>query len=191
LGRSDVAALSKWPSQYFVVRAAADPEKIAPLLKELVRSIEPGRPVMRVRTMQELAFRSTAWDRLRVMVVGLFGMTALLLTLIGLYAVVSHSVSRRRREIGIRIALGGQPGDIRRMVLRQGVTVVIAGLGIGILAIAALTPLVSNQLFEVTTTDLPTLAGVSLLLVATGLIACHLPIRSATRVDAVIMLRAE
>jgi putative ABC transport system permease protein len=188
---SDVTTLSKCSSQYLVVRTSGDPERIAPLLKQLVRSIDPARPVIQTRTMQDLAFMSTAWDRLKVAVVGLFSVTALLLTLIGVYAVVSHSVSRRRREIGIRIALGGRPGDIRRMVLRQGVTVIIAGLGLGILVALALTPLVSNQLFEVTAVDLPTPAGVSLLLVATGLMACYLPVRGATRIDAVAALRAE
>jgi ABC-type antimicrobial peptide transport system permease subunit len=128
---------------------------------------------------------------MEAIVVALFGITSLLLTLIGVYAVVSHSVSRRRREIGIRIALGGQPGDIRRMLLRQGIIVVIAGLGIGLLAALAMSHVVSSQFFEVTTADPLTWAGVSVLVFAAGLMACYLPTRGATHTDAWVVLRAE
>ncbi len=189
--RSDVATLSKWPAQYLVVRTSEDPERIAPMLKELVRSIDPERPVISARTLRDLAFRSTAWDRLKMTVVGMFGASALLLALIGLYAVVAHSVSQRRREIGIRIALGGRQQDIRRMVLREGILMVLAGLAIGVLAALALAPLLSDQLFEVAAADLPTLAAVSLLLLATALLACYLPVRTATRIDPVSVLRGD
>jgi putative ABC transport system permease protein len=159
LWRSDVAALSKWPSQYLIVRISDDPAKITPLFRNLIKSTDPERPVVQTRTMRDVAYRSTAWDQMEMVVVAVFGITALLLSLVGVYAVVSHSVSRRRREIGIGIALGGEPGGIRRMVLRQGLTIVIAELGIGACVAPALLRLLSGQLFEVTTTAPPRWPG--------------------------------
>lgn len=188
---SDLATLSKWPSQYLVVRTSEDLPRMAPLLKGIVRSIDPQRPVILARTMQDVAFKSTAWDRLKTSVVGLFGGTALLLTLVGMHAVLAHAVSRRKREIAIRIALGGQPKDIRRIVLRQAIALVLTGLTIGVLVALCLMPLVSDQLFKVSPMDVPTFASVALLLGAIALAASYLPMRSATQVDAITTLRAE
>lgn len=191
LSGSDIASLSKWPSQYLIVGTSGNAERLAPALRDVVESIDPGRPVLGARTMEDVTSASTAWDRVKTWVVGLFGGSALLLTLFGLYAVVSHSISRRRREIAIRVALGGQPADIERLVLRQAAALLAAGLAIGIAAAFALVPLVSRELVDVSGAGFATVAGAALLLAAVGLVACYLPVRSAAKMDAVTVWQAE
>ncbi len=183
--------LFKMSSHYVVVRSFEDPARISADLKALVRSIEPERPVISVRTMEEVIFQSAAWERLRLSIVALFGAAAFILTIAGVYAVVSYSVMLKRREIGIRIALGGQPDRIQAMVLRQGAVVAAAGASGGAVAAWVLSRVLSARLHGVDVLGLPTLLSIWLVVFAATVIACYFPARKATKVDPLLSLRAE
>jgi ABC-type antimicrobial peptide transport system permease subunit len=129
--------------------------------------------------------------RFNVTLIGFFGITALLLATTGVFGVMAYSVSRRTREIGVRVALGAATGDVLRMILGQGLRTIFIGVGIGIAGALALTRTVESLLFGVKPTDPLTFAGVTLLLVAAALLACYIPARRATKVDPMVALRAE
>jgi putative ABC transport system permease protein len=129
--------------------------------------------------------------RFNVILTGFFGITALLLATTGVFGVMAYSVSRRTREIGVRVALGAGRGDILRMILGQALRTIIIGVTIGIAGSLALTRTLESLLFGVTPTDPLTFAGVTLLLVGAALLASYIPARRATRVDPVIALRYE
>jgi putative ABC transport system permease protein len=122
---------------------------------------------------------------------GAFGLLALLLAAVGLYGVVAYHVTLRTREIGIRMAIGAQPGDVFRLVLRQGLIITLIGVGIGLLFSAAISRLMTNVLYGVSPTDLVTYIGAALLWLAVSLIACYLPARRAARVEPLAALRYE
>jgi len=134
---------------------------------------------------------AVAAPRFRTLLLGLFGLAALLLGATGIYGVMSYSVSQRTREFGIRIALGAERSQVMNLVLKQGLVLTLAGLGIGLLGALALTQLLAKMLYEVQPTDPLTFAGVTLLLAAVALLANYLPARRATRVNPIEALRYE
>ena len=153
-------------------------------------SIDKDQPVTRVQTMQELLDAGAAQPRLTTWLLGGLSATALILSLVGIYGVIGYSVAERTQEMGIRIALGAARADILRLVLRQGLTLAVAGIALGLAVSLALARLIATLLYQVSATDPLTYAGGPLLFAAVALIASYLPARRATRVDPVVALRS-
>jgi len=141
--------------------------------------------------MESYLQASLAERTFTLLLLGLFGSLALLLAAVGIYGVISYAVNLRTREVGIRMALGAQRRDVVAMVLRQGLTLICAGLAFGFLASLALTRLLASLLYEVRPTDLATTTAVAVLLAAVALLASYIPARRATRVDPMVALRYE
>lgn len=144
-----------------------------------------------VRTMEQVRAEATGDERIGLALVGTFAAIALVLATIGVYGVMAFMVSGRSREIGIRLALGARPGDVLRMILRDGACLTAAGVVIGLIAALALTRVMQTLLFEITPTDPVTFATFAALIALAAMLACFVPARRATRVDPVSALRAE
>jgi putative ABC transport system permease protein len=172
-----------------VLRTANDPRSDVAALRAAVRAIDPNQPLVRIRTMEENIATSIAEPRFRTTLLGIFAGCALLLSVVGLYGVVTYSVTRRASEIGIRLALGAQRGDILRMVLGEGLRLALAGIAIGAAGALALTRLVEKFLFATAVTDPVTYVVVPSVLVAVALLACYIPARRAMRLDPIAALR--
>jgi predicted permease len=156
-----------------------------------VRALDPGLPLFRIRSLEKSLEDHLSDRRNGTLIVEIFGVLAICLAVVGLYGVLSHSVTRRRREIGIRMALGAAPGQVRALFLARGGRLAAIGIAIGIVVSAAVTRLLSRMLFGVAPTDAVTFAAVSLLLGAVALAAAWLPARRATRIDPMAALRSE
>jgi predicted permease len=159
--------------------------------RQAVWSVNPNLPVASVRTMQEVYGKSLARTSFTLVMLGIAGAMALTLGIIGIYGVISYTVSQRQREIGIRLALGAQGGDVLQMVLRQGARLALLGVGIGVCAAFALTQLMRNLLFGVTAYDPVTFVAVAVLLIVVVLLASYIPARRAMLVDPIVALRYE
>ena len=176
-----------------VVRTTSDPTALAGSIRNEVRNLEPNAAILNVRTMDEMIAQTPAsfMRRFPALVISIFAGVALLLASIGIYGVVSYSVSQQTHYIGVRMALGARPSDILRMVLKQGLLLALLGVGIGVLAALGLTRLLSTLLYEVSANDVGTFAIVTGALFAVALLACYLPARRATKVDPLTALRYE
>jgi putative ABC transport system permease protein len=168
-----------------------DPTSLAGAIRNEVQSLEKNLPLGNPERMSDRVANSLYAPRMGAVLLAVFGGLALLLASIGLYGVMSFSVSRRIRELGIRVALGASPGDVFRLVLRQGMTLVIAGVVIGLVAAFVVTRLLSSFLYGVSTTDALTFTAIPVLLTLVALLACYLPARRATKVEPLIALRYE
>ncbi|HKS29938.1 MAG TPA: ABC transporter permease [Pyrinomonadaceae bacterium] len=183
-------AWKRW--QYLVVRSnAQSPASLVESVKKQVWSIDSQLPLTKVRTLREVVAKSMTPQRFYMTLLGIFAGVALLLACVGIYGVISYSVTQRTHEIGIRMALGASARDVLGMVLRQGMLLTVAGVAIGLLASFALTRLMAAMLFGVTATDPLTFVSVSAILAAVALLSCYLPARRATRVDPMVALRYE
>jgi putative ABC transport system permease protein len=171
------------------VRAAGDPVTLLPAIKSRLARIDPEIALTRVRTGDQIVGASVAQPRFRMVLLGLFAAIALVLAAIGLYGVMAFAVGQRQSELGLRMALGADAGDVLRLVLRQGLAPVAAGLVIGLLASGAFTQVMTGLLYEVEPFDPPTLAAVACLLALVATTACYLPARRATRIDPLSALR--
>jgi len=173
------------------VRTRVDPSSVAGAIRNEVQSLERNLPLGNPELMSERVANSLYAARMGALLLAVFGACALLLASIGLYGVMSFAVARRTRELGIRVALGARPGDVFRLVLLQGMTLVIVGLVLGIGVAVAVTRLLASFLYGVSTTDALTFTAIPALLTAVALLACYLPARRATKVEPLIALRYE
>jgi predicted permease len=171
------------------IRTAGDPLSVLPAVRQAVRDVDPELVVARPHLLREEFDRSIGDQRMMATMVGLFGAIALVLAAVGLYGVMAHLADQRRTEIGIRMALGAQPGAILRLILVQGLRLVLLGSALGLAGALAGTRYVQSQLFGVQSTDPATFAGVWAVLVTVGVIACLVPARRAMRVNPAIALR--
>ncbi len=171
------------PSMIFTVRTQLAPEHLIASVRRQVQEVDPNQPIFDVSTLEETRAESVAPERLNLTLLGVFAAVALVLALVGIYGGVSWSVTQWTREIGVRMALGAQTGDVMRLVLRQGMKLVGAGIVLGLAGAFALTRLMKALLFEVSATDPATFVSIALLLIGVALLACFVPARRATKVD--------
>jgi len=174
-----------------VVRTVDERLALQPAIEAAVRALDPDLPLFEARTMRRRLDLSIARERMAMIVLLVFAGVAVTLASVGLYGVVSHSVTERTHEIGVRMALGAEAAHIVALVVRQGMTTAVAGTAIGIAAAASLSRAIQDLLFGVTPTDPLTFGGVVVLLLTVALVACYVPARRATRVDPTTALRAE
>jgi putative ABC transport system permease protein len=176
-----------------VVRTNSDPNSIAMAVRSEIQALDPDLPVFDVRTMGQIidSSPSTFLRRYPAFLIGVFATVALALAMIGIYGVISYSVTQRTHEIGVRMALGARQLDIFKMILGQGLILTLIGIGSGLLAALLLTRFLSSLLFGVSAADPLTYIAVSLPLIAVALLACYIPARRATRVDPMVALRYE
>jgi len=178
-----------WADMNLLVRTMVPPRSITSAVRAQISAVDPDQPVAAVQTVDELVDSSLAQPRFTMLLLGIFSATALALSVIGIYGVLSYWVAQRRYELGIRLALGAQRADILRIVVRQGFTLAIAGIGIGLIAALLLTRLMSSMLYKVDTIDLTTFVIAPLVFLSIALLASYLPARGAMRVDPVEALR--
>jgi putative ABC transport system permease protein len=175
----------------YVVRTAGDPMAALPSVRAAVRSVDPDLPLANVNTMEKLIESSTGQRRFAMLLLIGFSLLAMTLASIGLYGVMSYTVSQRSRELGVRLALGADSREVLGLVLVQGLRLALAGVVIGLVAAFAVTRVMKNMLFGLSSTDPLTFVAISLLLVLVALVASYLPALRATRVDPVVALRTE
>lgn len=193
-----VGPMIYWPYFQFpqlfntiVVRSEGDSLHLVPALKGAIWAVDKNQPISKTETLDQILAESLARRRLYMVLLGVFSCAALLLAAVGIYGMVSYSVSQRTHEMGIRLAIGAEPRDVLLLVLGQGARVALQGIAVGIAAALVLTRLMSNLLFGVSATDPLTFAGVALLLTLTTLVTSYIPARRAMRVDPMVALRHE
>jgi putative ABC transport system permease protein len=174
-----------------VARAEGEPASLAGVLRDQVRAVDPDQPVFAVKTVDEMLGDMASQRRLTMLLFGVFAGLALLLAAVGIYGVMSYAVTQRTHEIGVRMALGAQVGDVLRLVVGKGMALALAGIAAGLAAAFALSRVMASLLYGVSATDPLTFGGVALLLGLVALLASYLPARRAARVDAMIALRYE
>jgi predicted permease len=184
-------AQDPWPEMTLAVRTESDPMGLAVAVKEQIWTADPNLPIFGVARMTQVLSDSLWPSRILASLEGTFAILALIMASVGLYGVISQAVTLRQHEFGVRLALGAEPAQILRLVLSQGLKLILVGLGIGLLGAAALTRSLSALLHQVSPTDPWTFAPVSLLLTVVGLTACWLPARRAAQVDPMVALRNE
>ncbi|MGH9866199.1 MAG: FtsX-like permease family protein, partial [Candidatus Acidiferrales bacterium] len=187
-----------WPYSQFpvnfntiVVRSDTDPLRLVSAVKSQIWSVDKNQPISKIATMEQVLSDSIAQRRLYLVLLGVFAGAALLLAAVGIYGVMSYSVSQRTHEIGIRLALGAEQTEILKLILGRGAKLTLLGVTTGIVAAMLLTRLMSSLLFGVDATDPATFAAVAVLLTLVALVACYIPARRAMRVDPMVALRYE
>jgi putative ABC transport system permease protein len=174
-----------------LVRTNVEPLSLAPSVRAQISALDKDQPVFNVRTMEQALARSVAARRFAMILLSVFAVLALVLAAVGIYGVISYSVAQRTREVGIRMALGAQTTDVLKLVVRDGLKLVVIGVAVGLAGAFMLTRLMSTLLFGVTPTDSLTYATVALTLIVVALAACYIPARRATKVDPLVALRFE
>jgi putative ABC transport system permease protein len=186
--------IKTWPdmqTMQYAVRAKGDPAAIAGSVQQAVHAVDPELPVANFATLTTLVESSLTADRFAMLLLGAFGLLALLLASVGMYGVISYAVIQRTPEIGIRITLGARRAQILAMILRQGGRLVCVGVALGLIASFISTRMMANFLYGIQPTDPATFSVASLLLIAVALLACYVLARRAMHVDPIIALRYE
>jgi len=175
----------------FAVRCAGEPSQMANTLRQAIRSVDDTLPIYRVTPMSEYVAATMANRRLALILLGSFAAIALILSVVGIYGVTEYTVAQRTREIGIRMALGAQSPQVLRLLLRQGVTLSLAGVAVGTLSSFALVGFLRSLVFGVSIADPATLFSASAILTSAAVLACWVPSRKVMSVDPIIALRHE
>ncbi|PYS88840.1 MAG: hypothetical protein DMF64_19425 [Acidobacteria bacterium] len=178
-------------SMMLVLRSASEPASLTAAVRREVAALDRDQPLNNIKNMEQRIAETSTPARLTSFLMGVFAALALVLASVGIYGVIAYSVAQRTHEIGIRMALGAERRDILALVVRQGMTLVIIGLGFGLVASFVLMRWLASKLFQVSATDPVTFTAVSVLLALVALIACYIPARRATKVDPMIALRYE
>jgi predicted permease len=178
------------PSGQFLIRSSLPPDQITGAVKQALAEINPSINI-NLQNFKTMISESLLRERLMATLSGFFGLLALLLASIGLYGILSYNVTTRTKEIGIRMALGARAGEVRRLVLREALLLVLVGVAVGVPAVFAATRFAATLLFQLTPTDPLSLSVAALLLIAVGMVAGYIPARRATRVDPLVALRDE
>jgi putative ABC transport system permease protein len=178
-------------TMYAILRGRGDPRALVGAVRQELGQLDPALPLAQVRLMDDVMSAAQSQPRFLTLLLGLFSGVALAIATVGIYGVISYSVARRSKEFGLRLALGAQPGDVLRLVMKQGAGLALLGVGVGLTAAFALTRLMSSLLFGVTPTDPVTFATVTLILAGVAMAACYFPARRATKVDPIQTLRYE
>jgi putative ABC transport system permease protein len=176
---------------FLVARTAVEPASLAGAVRGSIQQVDPELPVFRVTTMERMVADSMTQRRFSMTLLGVFAFVALILASVGLYGVMSYSVTHRTNEIGIRMALGARTTDVLAMVVGQGMKLSLAGVGTGLAGALALTRVMRTLLFSVSASDPWIYVAVALVLGAVSLVACYVPARRATKVDPIEALRYE
>jgi putative ABC transport system permease protein len=173
------------------VQTSTSPDALTSAISEEVHRLDPEQPVTSIRTMDQLLSRTLSEAKFSLMLFGLFAALGLVLASIGIYGVMATAVTQRTHEIGLRMALGAQKRDVLRLVIGEGMLLVVIGIGAGLASALALTRLMSTLLFGVSATDPITLMLITIVLGTVALLACYIPARRATKVDPLVALRYE
>jgi putative ABC transport system permease protein len=174
-----------------VVRTVGDPLALVPAVRREVHAVDPDQPLSNIATMEQVLGQETGSRRLGMVLLAGFAGLALVLSALGIYGVLAYFVTQHVPEIGVRLALGARPRDILGLVLRQGMSLALVGVGLGLAAAFVLTRLMASLLFGVSATDPLTFAAIALLLTLVAFLACYVPARRATKVDPMVALRYE
>jgi putative ABC transport system permease protein len=177
--------------RHLIVRTVSNPTGLATAIAHEVKALDKDQPISDIRSLDQLVAEAVAQQRFAMVVLGAFASLALVLATVGIYGVMAYSVTQRTHEIGLRMALGAQPGDVLSLVVGRGLILILVGVGAGLAGALALTRFLSSLLYEVRPTDFGTFAAVSLLLIGVALLASYIPARRATKVDPMVALRYE
>jgi putative ABC transport system permease protein len=192
-----------WPQMYFstsqrtpdvaflVIHSAQNSSAVSAALRGVIRSVDKNEPISSISTMEQLLSQSVAEPRFRTLLLGIFAGMAFLLAVVGIYGIISYSVSQRTHELGLRMALGAERHDVVRLVVGQGMRLTFVGMAVGLLAALGLTRLLASFLYAVRPIDPVTFVVVSALMFAVALLASYIPARRATKVDPLVALRYE
>jgi len=178
-------------AETIMLRTAQDPEALISAVRQRLRGLDPDQPILRIATLDARIADSLKPQRFNTTLMSLFTALALTLAVVGLYGILAYTVVQRTHEIGIRLALGAQSGNIIAMVMKQGLSLTLLGLMLGLAGAAVLTRLLERLLHSVSVTDAPTFIAIALLLLAVALLACWIPARRATKIDPIITLKCE
>jgi putative ABC transport system permease protein len=186
---------NSWPNalrnSFIVVRTSGDPENLISAIRRELRSVDPSLAIAQIRTMDDIIGESLSQRRFNTILLGLFAFVAIALAAVGIYGVMSYSVTQRTREMGIRMALGAKQSDVTRLVISSAAKFALIGVVIGVVIAAISSRLISSLLFGVTATDPMTFVATALLLAAVTLLASYIPSRRAASTDPIAALRCD